>query len=212
MVEFHIESAPSELNPHLYVSLHRGRLQLATAHAIYSYEDLYDNFARVIELINWQTFKPKNLLVLGGGLLSVNYMLQKYLPLIESTVVEYDEQVIYLASKYILHKIHAPLNIVQADAVDFVISTKQTYDLIIVDIFDDDKIPARAKSSDFLKKLSSICTDKGLIIYNCLANTVQDKEKSRAFFENKFNLIFSDAVLKDVQGNYMLLHTDQYLK
>ncbi|MEL6944963.1 MAG: hypothetical protein AAFO82_20090, partial [Bacteroidota bacterium] len=39
--EIHIESAPNEINPHLYVSLRNGRYQLSTANAIYSYEDLY---------------------------------------------------------------------------------------------------------------------------------------------------------------------------
>ncbi len=43
-VERQIESASSEWNPELRVCLHRGRYQLCTAGAIYSYEDLYSNF------------------------------------------------------------------------------------------------------------------------------------------------------------------------
>ena len=39
LFEMHIESAASEYNPHLYVSMKQGRYQLCTANAIYSYED-----------------------------------------------------------------------------------------------------------------------------------------------------------------------------
>jgi hypothetical protein len=66
--EFHIESAPSEVNPHLYVSLSRGRYQLATASAIYSFEDLYDNFFNAFKQINLDENPIKNVLILGLGL------------------------------------------------------------------------------------------------------------------------------------------------
>ena len=39
-----IESVQSEVNPDLHVSLIKGRFQLYTQHAIYSFDDLYDNF------------------------------------------------------------------------------------------------------------------------------------------------------------------------
>ena len=77
--EFHIESAPSEINPHLYVSLNRGRYQLSTANAIYSFEDLYDNFFDAFKKVNLDQYPIKNVLVLGLGLGSIPLMLEKNL-------------------------------------------------------------------------------------------------------------------------------------
>ena len=38
LFEIHVESTSSEFNPHLYVSLYKGRYQLSTANAIYSFD------------------------------------------------------------------------------------------------------------------------------------------------------------------------------
>ena len=53
LFEIHIESTSSEYNPHLYVSLRKGRYQLSTANAIYSFEDLYYNFLMLLQKLTW---------------------------------------------------------------------------------------------------------------------------------------------------------------
>ena len=75
--EWHIESAPSEANPHLYVSLKNGRYQLCTANAVYSYEDLYTNFLRAFEQIDFDKVPGKDVLILGLGLGSIPIILEK---------------------------------------------------------------------------------------------------------------------------------------
>ncbi|MEL7021873.1 MAG: hypothetical protein AAGK47_09700, partial [Bacteroidota bacterium] len=77
LTEIHIESAPSEINPHLYVSLRRGRYQLCTANAIYSYEDLYSNFYKAFEQVNLHKIKGDRVLILGYGMGSIPYILEK---------------------------------------------------------------------------------------------------------------------------------------
>ena len=39
-----LEETSSKLNPYLAVALAKGRLQLLSGNAIYSWDDLYDNF------------------------------------------------------------------------------------------------------------------------------------------------------------------------
>ena len=209
--EFHIESAPSELNEHLYVSLSKGRFQLATANAIYSFEDLYDNFAKIFDQIDWDIFKPNRILVLGGGMLSVIYLLEQKIGPVQCTVIEYDQQVIYLASKYMLHKIKSSVQMIEADATAFVQTTQEVYDLIIVDIFDDDRIPRQAQSLSFLNQLKRLQAKQHLIIYNRLAKTFKDKKDSILFYESTFLSVFPTANWIDVKGNYMLLSHNQYM-
>ena len=108
-VEFHIESAPSELNPHLYVSLNRGRYQLCTANAVYSFADLYDNFVKAFQRLQPAQLPIREVLLLGFGLGSIPLMLEKKFHCrIRYTGVEADESVIWLAGKYALPELQSP--------------------------------------------------------------------------------------------------------
>lgn len=208
--EFHIESAPSDLNPHLYVSLYKGRLQLSTDNAIYSYEDLYDNFGAAFKLIDWDKFNPKRILVLGGGMLSVPYLLEKYKFKSEITVVEYDEEVIYLASKYMLDKISRPIQLIHADAKNFVDINQEKYDLIIVDVFNDDIVPTEIEQPDFLNQLKTISEPNTLILYNRLSRTLQDLTLTKGYYNDIFAQAFPESSYFDVQGNWILTNTARY--
>ena len=76
LLEQHIESVEGNLNPSLHVSLVNGRYQLSTDTAVYSFDDLYDNFTTAFQQTNFDTFKPKSVLLLGLGLGSVPYILE----------------------------------------------------------------------------------------------------------------------------------------
>ncbi|MEL6987810.1 MAG: hypothetical protein AAGK97_08260, partial [Bacteroidota bacterium] len=75
-IELHIESAPGEINPHLYVSLKNGRLQLSTANAVYSHEELYLNFKQAFDKLKFEKLEGKNVLILGFGLGSIPIIIE----------------------------------------------------------------------------------------------------------------------------------------
>ncbi len=61
--EIPIESCASALNPDLHVSLKRGRYQLFTENAIYSYADLYDNFVKGFRQIDLSRLPNEDVLI-----------------------------------------------------------------------------------------------------------------------------------------------------
>ena len=63
---------------------------------------------------------------------------------------------IYLASKYIIPQISSYLDVIQADATQFVHYTEEKFDLICIDIFVDDKIPPEALSMEFLQEQQTV--------------------------------------------------------
>jgi len=75
LMEVHLESSSSEHNEELHVSLSKGRLQLSTANAIYSYADKYENFYKTFEQVELNE-KVDDVLILGFGLGSIPYMLE----------------------------------------------------------------------------------------------------------------------------------------
>ena len=75
--EVHIESTSSEYNESLHVLLKNGRYQLCTPNAVYSYADKYDNFKDCFKQLNLNHKSLQNILLLGFGLGSIPYMLEK---------------------------------------------------------------------------------------------------------------------------------------
>ncbi|MEO1714970.1 MAG: hypothetical protein AAFU60_16690, partial [Bacteroidota bacterium] len=88
-------------NPHLEVHLSRGRIQLSTANAIYSHEDLYTNYSMSFERMKQHLPAVQSMLILGFGLGSIPHMLEnKFHQKIHYTGVDIDETVLSLAQKY----------------------------------------------------------------------------------------------------------------
>lgn len=212
LFELHIESAPSEINPHLYVSLKWGRFQLCTANAIYSFEDKYDNFFNSFQQIDLQSLPGKDVLILGFGLGSIPRMLENnFNKDYNYTGVEIDESVIYLASKYGIDSLKSSIQIIESDASDFLAVNTQKFDLIIMDVFIDDKIPRNMQNESYLDLISSHLNTDGLIMYNRLAANKEDIRKSDQYFESVFKKAFPNACFLKVKGNYMLLNKKDYL-
>ena len=96
-----IVSTSSEYNEILDLYLVKGRYQLCTENAIYSYGDKYDNFANAFKQIDLD--KVNDVLILGLGLASIPYILETiHQKAFNYTGVEIDDEVIYLASKYVI--------------------------------------------------------------------------------------------------------------
>ena len=207
LFEMHIESAPSEINPHLYVSLKNGRLQLCTANAIYSYEDLYDNFTKTFHRFKKGFEIGEEVLILGFGLGSVPLIMERMFERsFQFTGIEVDESVIYLANKYALPNLESPVQLITANAFAYVYQTTQKFDLIAMDVFLDDVIPEDFETTDFLEALKSLLKPNGVLLYNRLALEKQDMEKTLAFFENEFKTVFENGHYIDVEGNWMLMN------
>lgn len=205
--EFHIESAPSEINPHLYVSLSRGRYQLSTANAIYSFEDLYDIFFEAFKKIELDNYPIENVLILGLGLGSIPLMLEsnfgkKY----NYTAIEIDESVIYLASKYALPHLESNIQMICADAFAYVMQAEQKFDMVCMDVFLDDIIPTEFEGNIFLEKLKTLVNDDGILLFNRLANHPKDIERTKVFYHKNFKAVFPEGSYLDVKGNWMLLN------
>ena len=203
--ELHIESAPSEINPHLYVSLKRGRYQLCTANAVYSYADLYDNFAGTFEQITLPS-DGATVLLLGFGLGSIPYILEKkQSKTYHYTAVEIDENVLYLANKYTLPMLESPISFIPADASVFVHSCTDQFDLICMDIFLDDVVPTVFETEDFLVRLKELLNPQGVLLFNKLALTKADKAQATAFF-TVFKKVFPKGNYLELKGNRMFLN------
>lgn len=210
--EMQLESVASEHNPVLTLCLSNGRLQLYTDNAIYSYEDLYDNFLEAFKRLDLSKKPFQNVLVLGFGLGSVPFILEKVFGVQANyTGIEIDEEIIRLASEYALPKIVSHCTLISTDAYSYVDIIEEKFDMIIVDVFLDNIIPSRIESAYFLENVRDLLAADGLLLYNRLTTTASDKEKHKEFFENTFSSIFREAIEVEVEDNTILLNSPIYL-
>ena len=206
-----LEKSASAYNPYLEVLLVKGRHQLITKNAIYSFEDKYDNFRQTFQKLDWDKFKPQKVLVLGLGLGSVIYMLEKtFKKKLEFTAVEIDPEIIRLANKYSLSKINSSVEVIQTDGESFLNIDSRKYDLIIMDIFQNAKIPLRFNSLDFLELLGSKLNPKALLLYNRMNISKDDSLLNAKFIDNS-RLIFPNQEILEVKNNLILVSDKQFL-
>jgi hypothetical protein len=202
--EIRIEDVPSYLNPHLYVTLSNGRYQLSTQHAIYSYGDLYGNFRKTFQKLRWDLLPGSEVLLLGFGLGSIPYMLEhKFNKSFRYTAVEADEQVIYLAGKYIMPDLKS-VTLYHADAAAFMPQSTGRWDMICVDIFVDDEIPPYIRSTEFMYELNAHLSPGGILLFNTLSRTKEDVRHSQQILDKVFLPVFPDGGYLPVGGNWML--------
>jgi len=202
-----LEMTGSEQNPELAVLLNRGRLQLLSGNAIYSWDDLYRNFMIAFERLNIRDRKIEDVMLLGLGLGSVPFMLErKFDRLYYYTAVEWDETVAELASRYTLSRLESPVNVVVADAELFVEICEETFDLLIVDIFEDDLTPPQFETLDFLRACDALLNPGGMLLFNRLHGDHKDKVAAERFLERKFQVAFPEAWSIDTGGNLILCY------
>ena len=207
LFEYHIETTSSDYHEALHVSYHQGRYQLSTENAIYSFGDLYTNYFRAFDAIDLDSRKVEKVLILGFGLGSIPMMLEQFFDKkYHYTAVEIDEEILYLAHKYVTHELTSPIETICADAAFFVQQCEEVFDMVCVDLFLDDTIPEPFQKQAFLQQVKNLIAPNGILLYNRLALTDADKAKSEAFLNNEFLPVFPNGRYLDVEGNWMFLN------
>ena len=212
ITEMHIESAPSDINPHLYVSMQKGKLQLSTQNAIYSYGENYHNFAKTFAQLDLSSIQNGEVLILGFGLGSIPLILEKSYGLqAQYTGIELDENVLYLFDKYVGDSIKSPIQLICADAEIYAATCQQKYKLICSDIFLDNEIPDSFYEASYLENIAQIVEKDGLVVLNTLALTEANQQQATQYFDQVFKKVFPKAIKLEVHHNYMLLSHKAWL-
>lgn len=205
--DVHIESATSIYNDELNVLLVKGQYQLVTPEAIYSYGNRYDNFFSAFKQINLEDEKIDSVLILGLGLGSIPFMLEKYFKKeYRYTAVEIDEDIINLASKYVLNFLDSEVTTICTDAINYVQIDQNQFDLVAMDVFVSDYIPAEFETEEYLTHLKQKIAPNGLLLFNRLYFFEKDKIKTEEYFNTIFKKVFPDGRYLNINGNWILLN------
>ena len=192
LIPINIHKQNSDINKSLEISWNNGKLVLDSKNTNYSYGSLQRALKKGLRFIGFERVKNfDNVLVLGVAGGSVIKTLReeiKYKGRI--TGVELDKNVLELANQYFKLNEIENLDLINDDAFEYVLKTKEKYDLIIIDIFQDTTMPNFLFEDFFINRINFLLNVNGFILFNTMVLDYQDRRRN-ATYKSKFDNNYS---------------------
>ena len=192
----------SDINKSLEVTWANGQLVLDSKNTNYSYGSLQRILRKGLHYIGFERIRGfENILVLGvaGGSV-IKTLVDEIKFSGKITGVELDPGVIEIANQYFgLNKI-SNLEIVIDDAFEYVLKTKEKYDLIIIDIFQDTTMPNFLFEDFFINRINFLLRVNGFILFNTMTLTKKDKQRNITY-RSQFNSDYSVRMYPKVEDH-----------
>lgn len=187
-----IHQKKSVYSKNLEVTWNNGYLVLDSENTNYSYGSLQRVLKKGLKYIGYDRIRNfQSILVLGVAGGSVIETLKKEIKFEgQITGVEIDPVVVELATKYFGLGKYNNVSIVIDDAFEFVLKSKEKYDLIIIDIFQDTTMPNFLFEDFFINRINFLLKVNGFILFNTM---ILNKNYSERNFDyrNKFDSNYS---------------------
>jgi spermidine synthase len=190
----------SSISKKLEVTWNKGQLVLDSENTNYSYGSLERILRKGLLYIGFDRIKKfENILVLGvaGGSV-IKTLTQEVKFKGKITGVEIDETAVEIAKKFFELDQIPNLNLVVDDAFEFVLKTKEKYDLIIIDVFQDTKMPNFLFEDFFINRINFLLQVNGFILFNTMVLSFTDKKRN-ATYKTKFNDNYSVRLYPKVE-------------
>jgi len=173
----------SALSKSLEVTWANGELVLDSANTNYSYGSLQRILRRGLKSIGYgRITKMQHILALGVAGGSVIKTLANEIKFDgRITGVEIDSSIIALANEYFQLDEIPNLEIVIDDAFEFVLKTKEKYDLIIIDIFQDTTMPNFLFEEFFINRIGFLLNEKGFVLFNTMCLKESDNIRNEKY-------------------------------
>ena len=174
------------------VTWNNGYLVLDSENTNYSYGSLQRVLKKGLKYIGYDRIRNfQSILVLGVAGGSVIETLKKEIKFEgQITGVEIDPVVVELATKYFGLGKYNNVSIVIDDAFEFVLKSKEKYDLIIIDIFQDTTMPNFLFEDFFINRINFLLKVNGFILFNTMILNKNDSERNFDY-RNKFDSNYS---------------------
>lgn len=190
LVPINILKVKSDFSKTLEVTYNNGELVIDSLNTNYSYGSLQRILAKGLRYIGREKIQKMNhILILGiaGGSV-IKTLKNEFEYQNKITGVEIDPNIINLANRYFqLDKIQN-LEIIIADAFEFVLRNSSQYDLVIIDIFQDTVMPSFLFEKYFIEKIEDLTAANGYILFNTMI--LNDEHQKR---NDQYVLKYDDA-------------------
>jgi len=121
------------------------------------------------------------------------------------TGVEIDPDMIQIANQYFNLDQIKQLEIVIDDAFEFVLKTKNIYDLIIIDVFEDIKMPNFLFETFFTQRILLLLKDNGFVIFNTMILDEAHNVRNRKYISEINSKLFITKTLPRIEDHNELI-------
>lgn len=184
-----------------------GELVLDSENTNYSYGSLQRILRYGLRNIGYENvLKMDHILVLGvaGGSV-IKTLVDEIEYKGKITGVEIDPDMIQIANQYFnLDKIQQ-LEIIIDDAFEFVLKTKEKYDLIIIDVFEDIKMPNFLFEGFFRDRVFTLLKDQGFVLFNTMILDEAHNVRNRKYISEINTKLFSSKMLPRIEVHNELI-------
>mgnify|MGYP003503299724 FL=1 len=182
----------SEFSKNREVTWNNGYLVLDSENTNYSFGSLQRVLKKGLKYIGYERINTfENILILGVAGGSVIETIKNDIKFKgKITGVEIDATAIEIANKYFGLNNYKNVEIIIEDAFEFVLKTKEKYDLIIIDIFQDTTMPNFLFEDFFINRINFLLNINGFILFNTMVLDYQDRRRN-ATYKSKFDSNYS---------------------
>ncbi|SHH68244.1 spermidine synthase [Flavobacterium johnsoniae] len=121
------------------------------------------------------------------------------------TGVEIDAEMIQIANQYFNLNEIQQLEIVIDDAFEFVLKTKDKYDLIIIDIFEDTNMPNFLFEKFFSERICFLLKDRGFVLFNTMILDEAHNVRNRKYISEINPELFTSKMLPRIEVHNELI-------
>lgn len=178
-------------------------------------ELLFDYIQRMLEIS--LSLQPKRVLIIGGGAFTLPKAMLERITLTHLDVVEIDPRLPEIAREFFDLPSDPRLHIFSQNGADFISSLRDSYDLILVDAFDEYDIPKDLLSYRATADYARILAPGGVVAFNYIGLLFGEQNQPMrsvidAFEENFATLEIYQAdheLDQNEDQNFLLVASDQ---
>lgn len=182
-IPINIYRKKSALSKNLEINWNNGELVLDSQNTNYSYGSLQRILRKGLHTIGFEKVRQmESILILGvaGGSV-IKTLINEIGYMNKITGVEIDAEIIQIANEYFGLDQIPNLEIAIDDAFEFVLKTKEKYDLIIIDIFQDTTMPNFLFEKFFINRIGFLLNVDGIMLFNTMILTAADEKRNEQY-------------------------------
>ncbi len=131
--------------------------------------DLLFWYSKQVDRVIADSPNKERILILGGGAFTLpQYLADKY-PASQIDVVEIDPELSAIATEHFGYKSPSNVKVIAGDARHYANQTKSSYDIVLVDVYNDASVPFSLLTREYGRAASSLLAPDGIIIVNAIA-------------------------------------------
>ncbi|WP_430612329.1 spermidine synthase [Flavobacterium sp. JP2137] len=202
-----IKKYSSKINTTLEVTWNNGKLVLDTVNTNYSYGNLQKILKMGLRKIGFDEIrKMESVLVLGLGAGSILHTLRYDIGYRNKiTSVELDPAVLGVAKKFFELDHFDQHEIILGDAFEFALKNTRSYDLIVLDIFQDTQMPSFLFEPHFVAHLKKMLHPGSQLLFNTITLVAEHSDRNTAYLQQYESEAYRIRRLSKIQNHNEIL-------